>query len=46
MLNGTAIADARTLIALIENNQREDGSIEIPKSLQKWIGRKLIKKIT
>ncbi len=32
-LNGTAIAIARTLIALIENGQREDGSVELPQAL-------------
>jgi seryl-tRNA synthetase len=29
-LNGTAIAVSRTLIALLENGQREDGSIALP----------------
>ena len=29
-LNGTAIAVGRTIIALVENGQREDGTIEIP----------------
>ena len=32
-LNGTAVAVARTLIALIENGQREDGSVALPQSL-------------
>ena len=32
-LNGTAIAVPRCLIAIMENYQTEDGSIEIPKSL-------------
>ena len=32
-LNGSGIAVGRTLIAVIENYQREDGSIEIPKAL-------------
>ncbi len=30
MLNGTAIAVSRTLIALIENGQQRDGSIKLP----------------
>jgi seryl-tRNA synthetase len=30
MLNGTAIAVSRTLIALIENGQQKDGSIKLP----------------
>ena len=32
-LNGTAVAVGRTLIALIENGQRADGSIELPPAL-------------
>lgn len=38
-LNGTAIAMPRTLIALLENHQRADGSIAIPKALQPYFGR-------
>jgi seryl-tRNA synthetase len=33
-LNGTAVAVGRTLVAIMENFQRADGSIEIPKVLQ------------
>ena len=29
-LNGTAVAVSRTLIALLENGQRDDGSIALP----------------
>jgi seryl-tRNA synthetase len=32
-LNGTAIAVGRTLIALIENGQQEDGSVQLPQAL-------------
>ncbi len=32
-LNGTAVAVGRTIIALLENGQREDGSIVIPERL-------------
>jgi len=32
-LNGTAVAVGRTLVAIMENFQRSDGSIEIPKVL-------------
>ncbi len=35
-LNGTAVAVGRTLIALIENGQREDGSVAIPEVLHAW----------
>ncbi len=37
-LNNTAIASPRILIALLENNQREDGSIMIPKALNHLTG--------
>jgi len=36
-LNGTAFAIGRILIAIIENYQQEDGSIEIPKILKKYM---------
>lgn len=36
-VNGTALAMPRTLIAIIENYQREDGSIEIPAALQDYL---------
>jgi seryl-tRNA synthetase len=29
-LNGTAVAVGRTIIAIVENHQREDGTVEIP----------------
>jgi seryl-tRNA synthetase len=29
-LNGTAVAVGRTIIAVLENHQREDGSVEVP----------------
>jgi len=32
-LNGTAVAVGRTLVALIENGQRADGSVELPAAL-------------
>ena len=36
-LNGTAIAIPRCLIAILENNQQADGSIVVPKVLQKYL---------
>ena len=39
-LNNTVVATPRGLIALIENNYREDGSIKIPKVLQPYMGGK------
>ncbi len=38
ILNGTAFAIGRTLIAIMENYQQKDGSIQIPKALQKYAG--------
>jgi len=38
ILNGTAFAIGRTLIALLENHQNEDGSISIPAALQPYTG--------
>jgi seryl-tRNA synthetase len=36
-LNGSALAVGRTLIAIMENYQNEDGSIEIPEVLQHYM---------
>jgi seryl-tRNA synthetase len=35
-LNGTAVAVGRTLIAIVENGQRDDGSVAIPDVLHAW----------
>ena len=35
-LNGTAVAVGRTLIALLENHQREDGGVGVPAVLTAW----------
>jgi seryl-tRNA synthetase len=35
-LNGTAVAVGRTLIALVENHQRDDGSVAVPEVLHAW----------
>jgi len=36
-LNGTACAVGRTLIALLENGQREDGSVALPEALHPYL---------
>ncbi len=36
-LNGSGLAVGRLMIALIENNQNKDGSINIPKNLKKYM---------
>jgi seryl-tRNA synthetase len=42
MLNGTAVSNARLILALVENHQRADGTIAIPKALQPYVGRESI----
>lgn len=42
MLNGTAIAVPRTIIAILENNQTKDGTIQIPAALQAYMNGKTI----
>lgn len=42
VLNGTAFAIGRTIIAILENYQEEDGTVIIPEVLQKFIGKKSI----
>lgn len=37
-LNGSGLAVGRTLIAVMENYQREDGSIAVPEALQAYMG--------
>ena len=41
-LNSTLIATNRAMIAILENFQQEDGSVKIPKVLQKYTGFKKI----
>ncbi len=44
-LNNTALATSRALVAIVEHYQQKDGSIAIPKVLQKYMGgKKVIKK--
>jgi len=41
-LNGTAFS-MRPIIAILENYQKKDGTVTVPKVLQKWTGFKEIK---
>jgi seryl-tRNA synthetase len=41
-LNGTAVAVGRTIVALLENHQQEDGSVRIPEALRPYYGAELI----
>lgn len=37
-LNGSSLAVGRTMVAIMENFQNEDGSIDIPKALEPYLG--------
>ena len=43
-LNGSGLAVGRTLVAVLENHQREDGSVEIPAALRPHFGADEIRK--
>ena len=45
-LNNTVVAPPRMLIAFLENNYNEDGSIDIPEALQPYMGgqKKIVRK--
>jgi seryl-tRNA synthetase len=42
MLNGTAVSNARAILALLENHQQADGSIAVPRALRPYLGREVI----
>lgn len=42
ILNGTAFS-TRPIVAILENYQNEDGSVNVPKVLQKYLGKNVIK---
>lgn len=39
MVNNTALASARTVIAVLENHQQEDGSVIVPEVLRPYVGK-------
>ncbi len=43
ILNNTMVATSRAMVAILENFQQKDGSIQIPKILHKYTGFKQIK---
>ncbi|MFA4845848.1 MAG: serine--tRNA ligase [Patescibacteria group bacterium] len=45
-LNGTGFAMGRTIIAILENYQQEDGSVVVPEALRPWMGKDVIHKHT
>ena len=43
-LNGSGLAVGRTVAAILENYQQEDGSVIVPQALRKYMGVDIIKK--
>ncbi|MBP5342552.1 serine--tRNA ligase [bacterium] len=43
ILNGSGLAVGRTLVAILENYQQEDGSVIVPEALRKYMGVDIIK---
>jgi seryl-tRNA synthetase len=39
-LNGSGVALARLIIAILENYQRKDGSVDVPRALRPYLGKK------
>ncbi|WP_028643643.1 serine--tRNA ligase [Nocardioides sp. URHA0020] len=44
-LNGTLCASTRTIVAILETHQQADGSVKVPKALQKWLGREVLEPV-
>ena len=44
-LNNTVVAPPRMLIAFLENNMNEDGTINVPQALQSYVGGKTVLQI-
>ena len=42
-LNGSGVAVGRTVAAIIENFQRDDGGIDVPEVLRKYMGTDIIR---
>ncbi len=42
-LNGSVLATSRLMVALLENNQQEDGSVLVPKVLHRYLGEEITK---
>jgi seryl-tRNA synthetase len=37
-INGSGLAVGRALVAVLENYQRRDGSVQVPEALKPWMG--------
>ncbi|MFL6155641.1 MAG: serine--tRNA ligase [Marmoricola sp.] len=44
-LNGTLCAMTRAIVAILETHQQADGSVRVPKALQKWLGREVLEPV-
>ncbi|GAB3853626.1 serine--tRNA ligase [Nocardioides maradonensis] len=44
-LNGTLTAITRCIVAVLETHQQADGSVRVPKALQKWLGREVLEPV-
>jgi seryl-tRNA synthetase len=42
-LNGSGLAVGRTVAAILENFQQEDGSVAVPEALRPWVGADVIR---
>lgn len=42
-LNGSGLATSRLMVALLENNQQEDGSILVPKALHRYLEEEIVR---
>jgi seryl-tRNA synthetase len=45
-LNGTLTAIPRTIVAILETHQQADGSVRVPKALQRWMSREVLSPVT
>jgi len=41
-LNGSGLAVGRTMAAILENYQQEDGTVKVPEVLQSYLGREVL----
>ncbi|MCH9845185.1 MAG: serine--tRNA ligase, partial [Alphaproteobacteria bacterium] len=42
MLNGSGLAVGRTMVAILENYQNQDGTVTIPTALRNYMGGKTL----
>jgi seryl-tRNA synthetase len=45
-LNASGLATSRLVPAILEQFQQKDGSVEVPKVLRKWVGKKKLEKMS